>query len=68
MKKRLDYEFDLIISYIEGNFSYEERGWVLHFPKISKKWRKTIHITIISAQSSDNRVTVSTQQDPWWSV
>lgn len=34
------------------------------FLKIIKKGRKAINITIITAQSSDDRVTISNQQDP----
>lgn len=68
LENRHDYEFDLVIGYIGANLLYEETGWGLHFPTIIKKGRKTINITIITAQFSDNKVTVSNQQDPWCSV
>lgn len=38
------------------------------FLTIIKKGRKAINITIITAQYSDNKVTISNQQNIWCSV
>lgn len=64
LEKRHDYEFDLVIGYSGANLPYEERGWGYIFLMIIKKGRKAINITIITAQSSDNKVTVVINKTP----